>query len=200
MCKININWTILKYSIMTLIELVLSISGIFTVLTIYKLYESTLLFYFLLYNIIVSVFAILHFFKVLKDMLNEEISDIVYVKIKVLLMIASFIWGIVILEHKSIVLFYQNNYPRVYVSFINYFIMSSLSILDIGYKILCHFCEKKPHNKLDYSIIAKINEELDDGDDDFNNHLENEFRVEMIPKPNSRKIHNVIYNENTFYK
>jgi hypothetical protein len=180
MCKININWTIFKYSIMTLIELVLSISGIFSVLTIYKLYESTLLFYFLLYNIIVSVFAILHFFKVLKDMLNEEISDIVYVKIKVLLMIASFIWGIVILEHKSIILFYQNNYPRVYVSFINYFIMSSLSILDIGYKILCHFCEKKPNNRHDYSILAKIEEELDDS---FNNHLEKECRVEMIPKP-----------------
>lgn len=197
MCKININWTIFKYSIMTLIELVLSISGIFSVLTIYKLYESTLLFYFLLYNIIVSIFGIFHFFKVLKDMLNEEISDIVYVKIKVLLMIASFIWGIVILEHKIIVLFYQNNYPRVYVSFINYFIMSSLSILDIGYKILCHFCEKKTHKIPDYSIISKIDEELED---DFYQNHEDERRIKMITRQNSRKINYKIYSGDTFYK
>ena len=93
-------------------------------------------------------------------MLNEEINDVVYIKIKVLLMIASFIWGIVILEHKSIILFYQNNYPRVYVSFINYFIMSSLSILDIVYKIISYFCEIKKKSKPDYSIMSKIEDEL----------------------------------------
>jgi hypothetical protein len=178
---------------MTLIELILSITGIFSVLTIYKLYESTLLFYFLLYNVIVSIFGIGHFFKVLKDTLNEEINDVAYIKIKVILMIASFIWGIVILEHRSIILFYQNNYPRVYVNFINYFIMSSLSILDVGYKITVHFCEIKKPPKPDYSIMAKINDELSSecGDD-------RELRIEMIPR--NRSIEDQIYNEDIFYK
>jgi hypothetical protein len=195
MCKINADWTIIKYFIITLIELVLSISGIFSVLTIYKLYESTLLFYFLLYNIIVSIFGIFHFFKGVKDILNDEVNDTVYVKIKVLLMITSFIWGVVILEHKEIILFYQNNYPRVYVSFINFFIMSSLAILDTGYKILYYICENKKPTKADYSIIQRIDDEL--GED-----YENELSIKMIPKSKvkSKEINYRIYNDDIFYE
>ena len=213
MCKININWTIIKYFIITLIELILSISGIFSVLTIYKLYESTLLFYFLLYNIIVSIFAIFHFFKDVKDMLNNEINNTIYIQIKVLLMIASFIWGIIILEHREIILFYQNNYPRVYVSFINYFIMSSLAILNTGYKILYYICEKKKIIKPDYSIINRINDEFGDeyGDkfgDEFEDEFENNYnskykkkvKMEMIPKNKVKLINYKIYNEDNFYK
>ena len=215
MCKININWSIIKYFIITLIELVLSISGIFSVLTIYKLYESTLLFYFLLYNIIVSIFGIFHFFKDIKDMLNNEINNTIYIQIKVLLMIASFVWGIIILEHKEIILFYQNNYPRVYVSFINYFIMSSLAILNTGYKILYYICEKKKIIKLDYSIINKIDDEFkdefeDEFGDEFRNKFGNKFKnnykyktklnMEMIPKNKVNLINYKIYNEDNFYK
>jgi hypothetical protein len=203
MCKVNTDWTIIKYFIITLIELVLSISGIFSVLTIYKLYESTLLFYFLLYNIIVSIFGIFHFLKGVKDILNDEVNDTVYVKIKVLLMITSFIWGIVILEHREIILFYQNNYPRVYVSFINYFIMSSLAILDTGYKILYYICEIKKPIKPDYSIIARIDDELgEDYKNELDEDYENRLRIEMIPKTKvkSNEINYRIYNEDIFYK
>lgn len=161
MCKIKFNWLILKYSIFTLIDLVLSISGLLSVLSVYALYNSTIIFYFMLYNIIISIFNMLHFLKVVRDMIQETLNDVVYVKIKILLMIASFIWGIIILQNKEIILFYQQNYPRVYVSFINYFFMSSLSILDTFYKILNYIYlksnEKKPN--LDYEFIVKIEQE-----------------------------------------
>lgn len=163
MCKIKIDWLILKYGIFTLLDLILSISGLISILSVYALYSSTLIFYFMLYNIIISVFNMLHFIKVFRDMLNETLNDVIYVKIKILLMITSFIWGIVILQHSEIILFYQKNYPRVYVSFINYFLMSSLSILDTSYKI-CNYIylknieEKKPN--LDYEFIIKIDEEF----------------------------------------
>lgn len=170
MCKINLEWTILKYGIITLIDLILSISGLISVLTIYKLYEATLLFYFILYNIIVSIFNIFHFIRVFKDMLNEKIKDEPYIKIKLLLMIASFIWGVIILEHTNIIIFYQNNYPRVYVSFINFFIMSSLAILDIIYKIVYHICKKEKNNALesDYEFMIKLENEFKNDDCDSN--------------------------------
>ncbi len=37
MCKIKFNWLILKYSIFTLIDLVLSISGLLSVLSVYAI-------------------------------------------------------------------------------------------------------------------------------------------------------------------
>jgi hypothetical protein len=168
MCKINFDLDIIKHGIVTLINLILSISGLVSVLTIYKLYETTLLFYFLLYNIIVSIFSIFHFMRVCKDMLREEIKDGSYVKIKLLLMIASFIWGIIILEHSEIILFYQNNYPNVYVSFINFFIMSSLSILDTIYKITHYFYNKNkiinPNLDSDSQFLAKLEKDFMDDD------------------------------------
>jgi hypothetical protein len=166
MCKIKTDVSIIKYCLITLINLILSISGFVSILTVYKLYETTLLFYFLLYNIVVSVFGIFHFLRVFKDMLNEELKDKTYVGIKLLLMIASFIWGTVILSHNEIIVFYQNNYPRVYVSFINFFIMSSLGILDMIYKITYYFHnrEKIESNSLDSDsqFIAKLEEDFKD--------------------------------------
>ena len=172
MCKINLEWNIIKYGIITLFDLILSISGLVSVLTIYKLYETTLLFYFILYNIIVSIFNIFHFFKVFKDMMNHKIKDEPYVKLKLLLMIASFIWGITILEHADIILFYQHNYPRVYVSFINFFIMCSLAILDIIYKII-YYIYKKRHVKnveSDYQFLINIENEFKDDENEFKNN------------------------------
>ncbi len=181
MCKINFEWMILKYSIITLIELILSISGLFSVLTIYKLYETTLLFYFLLYNIIISIFNTFHFFRVFKDMLNEKIKDEPYVKIKLLLMIASFVWGIIILEHREIIIFYQNNFPRVYVSFINFFIMSSLAILDTIYKIVYFFCNKESEqdkiNKSDYEFMIKLHDEFKN--DEFKNDQYDQYEQNL---------------------
>jgi hypothetical protein len=163
MCK-KFNWTILKYSIFTLIDLVLSISGLISVLTVYALYRNTLIFYFMLYNIIISLFNMLHFIKVFKDILDDGLNDVIYVKIKVILMIASFIWGIIILQHSEIILFYQENYPKIYTSFVNYFIMSSISILDIVYKIInfIYLKNKKKSTNTDYEILLKINDELND--------------------------------------
>jgi hypothetical protein len=159
----KLNWNIVKHSIIVLIDLILTVSGLFSVLTIYKIYETTLLFYFLLYNIIISLFSLFHFFKVIKDMVKEKLKDVVYIKIKLFLMITSFIWGIIILEHKNIILYYQNNYPRVYISFINYFILSSLSILDVIYKILYHICKKNNNvNQVDYDFMVKIDNEYKD--------------------------------------
>lgn len=170
MCRIKLEWTILKYGIITLIDLILSISGLISVLTIYKLYETTLLFYFILYNIIVSIFNIFHFIRVFKDMLNEKIKDELYIKIKLLLMIASFIWGVIILEHTDIIIFYQNNYPRVYVSFINFFIMSSLAILDIIYKIVYYVFKKEKNSPLesDYEFMMKLENEFKNDECDSN--------------------------------
>jgi len=172
MCKINLEWNIIKYGIATLIDLILSITGLISVLTIYKLYETTLLFYFLLYNIIVSIFNIFHFLRVFKDMLNEEIKDVSYVKIKLLLMIASFIWGAIILEHTEIILFYQNNYPGVYVTFINFFIMSSLSILDAIYKIIHFMCNK---NNEGYQVLETDSEFVEKLEKQFNNDELDDF-------------------------
>jgi hypothetical protein len=162
MCKIKFDWLIFKYCIFTLIELILSISGLISVLSVYALYNSTLIFYFMLYNIIISIFSIFHFIKVFRDMINEQLNDITYVKIKILMMVASFIWGIVILQHREIILFFQNNYPRVYVSFINYFIMSSLSILDIIYKIFSFINKKKAIHLInkDYEFLVKIDQDF----------------------------------------
>lgn len=162
MCKISFDWLILKYSIFTLIDLILSISGLISILTVYALYNNILIFYFMLYNIIISIFSVLHFIKVFRDMINETLNDVIFVKIKILLMIASFIWGIIILQHKEIILFYQQNYPRVYVSFINFFLMSSLSILDTGYKIINYTYLKTKVNtkKSDYEVLVKIDEEF----------------------------------------
>lgn len=170
MCKKNFDrsssvyWTILKYSIFTLIDLILSISGLIYVSTVYALYNSTLIFYFIIYNIIISLFNIFHFVKVFKDMLEEKLNDVTYVKIKVLLMITSFIWGIIILEHSEIILFYQQNYPKVYTNFINYFIVSSLSILDVIYKIInyLYLKNKKKQINSDYEFLLKINEDMMD--------------------------------------
>jgi hypothetical protein len=170
MCKINLEWGILKYGIITLIDLILSITGLISVLTIYKIYETTLLFYFLLYNVIVSIFGVFHFFRVFKDMLNDAIKDEAYIKIKLLLMIASFTWGIIILEHRDIILFYQNNYPAVYVSFINFFIVSSLAILDVGYKILHWIYQKSNSNsvEIDSKFLIKIESEFNNEEREFN--------------------------------
>lgn len=164
MCKIKFDWLIFKYCIFTLIELILSISGLISILSVYALYDSTIIFYFMLYNIIVSIFSIFHFIKVFRDMMNEQLNDVTYVKIKVLMMVASFIWGIVILQHRDTILFFQNNYPRVYVSFINYFIMSSLSILNIFYKIMSYITKKTvtPEVNIDYEFIAKLDQDFAD--------------------------------------
>jgi hypothetical protein len=105
----------------------------------------------------------------MKDLLNEEIKDIVYVKIKILLLIGSFIWGIFILEHKKTIIFYQNNHPSVYISFVNYFIFSSLSILDIIYKIMCYFHEKNNTQNQDLLFIAHLDEEIN------SNHSEDQY-------------------------
>lgn len=194
MCKKKFNWTILKYSIFTLIDLILSISGLISVLTVYALYNSTLIFYFMMYNIIISLFNMLHFVKVFKDMIEERFNDVIYVKIKVLLMIAGFIWGIIILQHSEIILFYQQNYPKVYTNFVNYFIMSSLSILDIIYKIINFMYlknKKKPTNP-DYEILLRINEEMKD-----------EPTVETPVRMQSNNINKhtdySIYDESAFY-
>jgi hypothetical protein len=106
----------------------------------------------------------LHFIKVFKDILDDGLNDVIYVKIKVILMIASFIWGIIILQHSEIILFYQENYPKIYTSFVNYFIMSSISILDIVYKIInfIYLKNKKKSTNTDYEILLKINDELND--------------------------------------
>ena len=145
------DWKILKYVVTVLIELAITIFGLYTVLTIYDLYQYSLIFYFLLYNIIGSIFSIVHFIKIFKDMINEELKDIVFVKCKTFLMIVGFIWGIVILEQHTIIKFYQNNFPRVYISFVNYFIMSSVSIVYTIYKILLYFYEKR--RTVNYSIL-----------------------------------------------
>lgn len=191
MCKIKFDWLILKYSIFTLIDLILSISGLISVLSVYTLYNNTLIFYFMLYNIIISIFNMLHFIKVFRDMLEERLNDIVYVKIKIVLMIASFIWGIIILQHKEIILFYQENHPKVYTSFINYFLMSSLSILDVIYKILnyIYLKNKEPKRNLDYEFIVKIDNEFADDSP----------QIQTRPLiPNKPKNYS-IYDEKAFY-
>jgi hypothetical protein len=155
---------ILKYSIYTFIDLILSISGLISVLTVYTLYNNILIYYFMIYNIIVSLFNITHFIKVFKDLLEEKLNDVVFVKIKCILMIASFIWGIVILQHSEIILFYQKNFPSVYISFINYFIISSLTLLLIIYKII-HFLYTKRKERLpnqDYEFLLKIENDFVD--------------------------------------
>jgi hypothetical protein len=131
----------------------------------------------------------MHFIKVFKDMLNESLNDVVYVKIKIILMLASFIWGIIILQHSEIILFYQENYPRVYVSFINYFLMSSLSILDVIYKILNYIYLKKQEPKVDpdYEFIVKIdNEFADELSEKLNNN--NNFLTDVTQKVNNYDI------------
>jgi hypothetical protein len=135
MFKIKIHKLLLKYGISVLVEMILSICGLVSVLSIYKLYKTTLLFYFILYNVIISAFAIFHFVRVFKDLMREEIDDVVYVKMKLIFMIMSFIWGVVILEHSNIMYWYHNNYPSAYASFISYFILSGLYILQTIYKI-----------------------------------------------------------------
>jgi hypothetical protein len=103
-------------------------------------------------------------------MFNEKIKDEPYVKIKFILMIASFVWGIVILEQRNIIIFYQNNYPRVYVSFINFFIMCSLTILDVIYKVVCFFFAKEETNKLetDHEFMLKLENDFKSTDSDSN--------------------------------
>lgn len=159
------KWLVINYAIGCFIEVTLSVFGLLSIVTIYNLYKNTLLFYFLLYDIIVSLFSIFHFIKVYKDMLNEEIKDIVYVKLKTFLMMTSFIWGIVILQEQNTIIYFQDNYPQAYVSFINYFIFSSFFVLQTIYKIL-HFIYNKhiiaKHNDIDseQEFLIKIDKEF----------------------------------------
>jgi hypothetical protein len=154
---------ILKYAIYTLLDAILSISGLISIISIYTLYNSKLIFYFVLYNIIISIFDFIHFFKIFKDMINETLNDVAYVKIKTFLMTVSFIWGVIILQERNIIKFYQHNHPQVYINFIIYFIMSSLSILNIFYNILLYFHNKKTQI-INYDFVAQINKEFPDNE------------------------------------
>lgn len=152
MFGIKIHKILLKYGISILIEMVLAILGLVSVLTVYKLYKTTLLFYFILYNIIVSIFAICHFIKVFKDLMREEINDSVYVKMKLIFMIMSFIWGICILQYEGLMTWYHNNYPSAYATFISYFIFSGLHIINVIYKIISHYYNLS-QGKCTYTVI-----------------------------------------------
>jgi len=152
MFGIKIHKILLKYGISTLIETILTICGLISILSIYKLYKTTVLFYFILYNIIVSLFAICHFVRVFKDLMREEINDTVYIKMKLIFMIMSFIWGVVILEHSSLINWYHNNYPSAYITFICYFIFSGLYIMEVIYKIASYLYDLSK-GKQSYTII-----------------------------------------------
>ena len=56
--------------------------ALISVLSVYVLYNSTIIFYFMMYSIIISIFNILHFLKVFRDMIYDTLNDVVYVKIK----------------------------------------------------------------------------------------------------------------------
>lgn len=141
-------------------EIFASIISIYSLTTVYKLYKTTLLFYFLIYNVILSIFTIMHFLKFIKDIINDVYNDVIFIKIKVFLMVISFIWSIVILENTELINFYLDNFPKVYLSFINYFVLSSLSILHVIYKIIKYHYDMKKQNVIDYTIISKIDEEI----------------------------------------
>lgn len=102
----------------------------------------------------------MHFLKFIKDIINDIYNDVIFIKIKVFLMVISFIWSIVILENTKLINFYLDNFPKVYLSFINYFVLSSLSILHIIYKIIKYHYDMKKQNVIDYTIISKIDEEI----------------------------------------
>lgn len=173
MYEYKFNWLILKYTIYTLLDAILSISGLVSIISIYTLYNNTLIFYFVLYNIIISIFDLIHFIKIFKDMINETLNDVVYVKIKTFLMAISFIWGVFILQERNIILLYQHKHPQVYINFIMYFIMSSLSILNIFYKILLYLHNKKKQN-INYDIVSQINKEFPD-EESLTQNTDNEY-------------------------
>ena len=172
-----------RYVFFVFFELVMCITGIISTLNSYKLYENPLLFYFLLYNISISIISVLHFMKLLYDLYYGVKNDVPFVKIKTLLLLSSFIWGMFILGNHELMNFYENNYSITYYGFINYFVVTCVNILIVICKII-YFIYEKNNGKIDYSILYNIEDEFNDRPlielTDINNDvlltIENEYK------------------------
>jgi len=168
---------LLKYTFGALIDFFLSVNATISIITSYKLYQTPIIFYFIIYNIIVSIFTIIHFIKICYDLLRDKKDDVPLVKLKVGFMFITFIWALFILTQNSILNYYETNYPIVFFNYISYFIFSAVAILGIVYKVI-KYIFYRPN---EYTIINQIDNEFIDTtfinkkDDAFIKRLDMEF-------------------------
>jgi len=173
---------LLKYTFGALIDFFLSVNATISIITSYKLYQTPIIFYFIIYNIIVSIFTIIHFIKICYDLLRDKKDDVPLVKLKVGFMFITFIWALFILTQNSILNYYETNYPIVFFNYISYFIFSAVAILGIVYKVI-KYIFYRPN---EYTIINQIDNEFIDTtfinkeDDAFIKRLDMEFNERNI--------------------
>lgn len=174
---------LLKYTFCTLVDFFLSVNATISIFTSYKLYQTPIIFYFIIYNLIISIFTIVHFVKICYDLLRDKKDDVPLVKVKVGFMFMSFIWALFILTRKNILNYYETNYPKVFFNYICYFVFSAVAVLGVLYKVLIYVFSRKN----EYAIINQIDVEFGEDvitkeDEEFIKKLDVEFGSRNIYK------------------
>ena len=146
----------IAYTIYSLFEIIFSIFGVTgLVISTASYNRSGYMYFFVLFNTVISMVSIFVFFKFLYNLFLNKAQTNLYLKIKIFARFVSFIWGTYFATNVKILNLYKNKFPIIFIGFINYFIISCVLLTYALIKIGI-FIYKKRHNKTEYVVVQKV--------------------------------------------